>query len=62
MEENAPFQVPVDEGTKRTFDEFAKMLQRYNGKDIEEARKALYPLYGDTYFYEYYLMEDIAYL
>ena len=62
MEENAPFQVPVDESMRRTFDEFAKMLERYNGKDIKEARKALFPLFGDTYFYEYYLMGDIEYL
>ena len=62
MEKNAPFQVPVDEGTRRTFDEFAKMLEQYNGKDIKEAREALFLLYGDTYFFEYYLMEDIAYL
>ena len=62
MEKDAPFQVPVDEGTKRTFDEFAKMLDRFNGKNANEARKALFPLFGDTYFYEYYLMDDIAYL
>ena len=62
MEENPPFQVQVDENMKRTFDEFAKLLEQYDGRDIEEARKALYPLYGDTYFYEFFLMEGIAYL
>lgn len=62
IEENAPFQVQVDEAMKRTFDEFAKLLEQYDGRDIEEARKALYPLYGDTYFYEFFLMEGIAYL
>ena len=62
MEGNAPFQVPVDEVTKKTFDEFARTLEQYDGRDIEEAREALYPLYGKTYFFEYYLMEGIAYL
>ena len=62
MEKNAPFEVQVDDNMKKTFHEFATMLERYDGKDIQVARKALYPMYGDTYFYEYYLMEGIAYL
>lgn len=62
MEGNAPFEVQVDESTKRTFDEFARTLEQYDGRDIEEAREALYPLYGKTYFFEHYLMADLAYL
>jgi hypothetical protein len=62
MEGSAPFQVPVDEGIKRTFDEFARTLEQYNGRDIKEVREALYPLYGKTYFFEHYLMADLAYL
>jgi hypothetical protein len=62
LEENSPFQVQVDEGMKRTFDAFAKMLEQHDGSDIEDARKALYPLYGDTYYYEFFLMEDTKYL
>ena len=59
---NAPFQIPVDEGTKRTYQELDKQLQRFDDRDLDEVRKALYPLYGDTYFFEYFLMDDIAYL
>lgn len=62
MEENAPFQVPVDESIKKNFDEFARTLEQYDGRDIRVAREALYPLYGKTYFFEHYLMEGIAYL
>lgn len=62
MEGDAPFEVQVDESTKRTFDEFARTLEQYDGRDIKEAREALYPLYGKTYFFEHYLMEGIAYL
>lgn len=62
MEGSTPFQVPVDEGIKRTFDEFARTLEQYNGRDIKEVREALYPLYGKTYFFEHYLMADLAYL
>lgn len=59
---NAPFQIPVDEGTKRTYQELDKQLQQFDDRDLDEVRKALYPLYGDTYFFEYFLMDDIAYL
>lgn len=62
MEGDAPFEVQVDESTKRTFDEFARTLEQYDGRDIKVAREALYPLYGKTYFFEHYLMEGIAYL
>lgn len=62
MEGDAPFEVQVDENTKRTFDEFARTLEQYDGRDVKEAREALYPLYGKTYFFEHYLMEGIAYL
>ena len=62
MEGDAPFEVQVDESMKKTFDEFARTLEQYDGRDIEEAREALYPLYGKTYFFEHYLMEGIAYL
>lgn len=62
LEENAPFEVQLDEGMQRTFDEFAKTLEQYDGRDLDEARKALYPLFGDTYYYEFFLMEDTKYL
>lgn len=62
MEGDAPFEVQVDESMKRTFDEFARTLEQYDGRDIKVAREALYPLYGKTYFFEHYLMEGIAYL
>lgn len=59
---NAPFHVPVDENIKRTYQELDKQLQQFDDRDLDEVRKALYPLFGDTYFFEYFLMDDIAYL
>lgn len=61
-EGKAPFEAPVDDDVKTRFDQFATMLERYDGKDINQARAALYPLYGDTYFYEYFLTEDFIYM
>ena len=62
IENNAPFQVQVDEMMKRNLQEFLNLVQRFDGRDIKEARSALYPMFGDTYFYEYFLMGDLAYL
>lgn len=61
-ENNAPFEVPVDEMVKQRYKAFTGVLPRFDGMDIEEVREALYPVYGDTYFFEFYLTEDIAYL
>ncbi len=61
-EEKAPFEAPVDDDVKERFDKFAQLLERYDGKDIKQARAALYPLFGDTYFYEYFLTEDFIYM
>ena len=47
---------------KRTLDDFLKLVQQFDDRDIREAREALFPLYGDTYYYEYFLMDDLAYL
>lgn len=62
IEEQAPFQVQVDDMMKRTLDDFLKLVQQFDDRDIREAREALFPLYGDTYYYEYFLMDDLAYL
>ncbi len=61
-EENAPFEVTVDEGIKKNLQRFIDLAQRFDGMDINKARSALYSMYGDTYFYEYFLMEDLIYM
>jgi hypothetical protein len=61
-QDDAPLDVPIDESIKRTYKEFTDLLPRYNGMDVKEVRKKLYPLYGDTYFFEYYMFDDIVYL
>ena len=62
IEENPPFDVKADDNMKRSFQEFAELAQRFDGRDVKEARAAIYPLFGDTYFFEFFLMGDIAYL
>ncbi|MBR1389397.1 MAG: hypothetical protein IJ569_07240 [Prevotella sp.] len=62
IEENPPFDVKADDNMKRSFQEFAELAQRFDGRDVKEARAVMYPLFGDTYFFEFFLMGDLAYL
>ena len=58
----APFEVPIDDSIKKCYKEFMDLLPRFDGKDLDEVRSALYPIYGDTYFFEFFLMDDLIYL
>jgi len=51
--------MPFAAGIKDSFYRFMEAASRYNDADIEVARQALYPFYGQTYFYEYYLMDHL---
>lgn len=61
-QQNAPFEVTVDDGMKNTYQNFMNQLPRFDGMEIDDVRSALYPMYGDTYFFEYFLMDDLIYL
>ena len=57
IEKKLPFRADI----KSTFHHFMSELKRYDGRPIEEARAALYPMFGQTYFFEYYFLNDITY-
>lgn len=50
---------PVSSGVKESFQHFMESASRYNDADIEVARRGLYPFFGQTYFYEYYVMNHL---
>ena len=50
---------PIDSSVKERFLRFDKILPQYDGKDITEVREAVEPMFGDTYFYQYYLMSNL---
>ena len=50
---------PVSSGVKESFQHFMESASRYNDADIEVARRGLYPFFGQTYFYEYYVMDHL---
>ena len=51
--------MPFDAGVKDGFERFATSTSNYDGQDIEVAREALYPFYGQTYYYDYYMMSKL---
>jgi hypothetical protein len=58
----APVKIPYDNGVKESYKQFVELVKKYDGRDLPEVRAALYPLFGDTFFFEYYLTGDVAYL
>ena len=52
-------QMPFAAGVKESFQRFMEAASRYNDADIEVARQGLYPLFGQTYYYEYYVMNHL---
>ncbi len=53
--------LPVEASVKDTYKRFMEQIQHYDGRDMKEVQQALYPLFGDTFFYDYYLMSNLTY-
>ena len=45
---------PFDENVKKTYQTFMKQSTAYENQAIGSGRTALYPFYGNTYYYEYF--------
>jgi hypothetical protein len=51
--------MPFDKGVKETFERFMKAAANYNNQDVKVCREGLYPFYGETYYYDYYMMKNL---
>ena len=51
--------VPFSQGIRDSFNRFMQAAAPYENADVDVARQALYPLFGETYYYEYYLMNNL---
>ena len=51
--------MPFDASVKDGFERFAKSMSDYDGQEVTVAREALYPFFGDTYYYDYYTMSNL---
>lgn len=49
---------PFDKGVKESYNAFMKEAAKYDNQAVEIGRTALYPFYGNTYYYEYYFLKN----
>lgn len=54
-----PESVMIDSSVKEKYNRFDQTMGQFDGQDIEDVRKATEPLFGDCYFYQYYLMSNL---
>ena len=50
---------PFDESVRQNFQHFLEVTPRYDNMEVEPIRKALAPEFGKTYYYDYYLMDNL---
>ena len=51
--------MPFDKGIKDTFERFMNAAAKYDNQDVQIGREGLYPFYGETYYYDYYMMKNL---
>ena len=51
--------LPFDESVKSGFDRFMEIATNYEGADFETAYNALSPMFGQTYYFDYYIMSQL---
>ncbi len=47
--------LPFDAGIKDTYERFMSMAVNYNNQDVDVVRQGLYPFFGETYYFDYYV-------
>lgn len=51
--------MPFDASIKDEFMRFMSVATNYDNQDQEVVREALYPLFGETYYFDYYVMSQL---
>lgn len=54
--------LPYSPDVKESYRRFMEQLQMFDGRDFSEVREILYPAYGDTFYFDYYLLSNLTYL
>ncbi len=52
-------QMPFDASIKDSFERFMTFAQNYDNQEVGVVREGLYPVFGDTYFFDYYTMSKL---
>ena len=53
--------LPYSPGVKESYEQFMQQLSRYEGRSAQEVRPLLWPVYGNTFYFDYYLMKNLSY-
>ena len=53
--------IPFDESVKQSYQAFMSQMSQYQGLPAGQVHRALYPQFGNTYYYEYFFLKDITY-
>lgn len=48
--------LPYSAGIKESYAQFMQLLSHYDGRNVEEVRPLLWPKFGNTFYFDYYLM------
>lgn len=60
LEDNPEIEtMPFDESVKSSYESFMTAASNYDNQTVEVCREGLYPLFGDTYYYDYYMMKEL---
>ena len=51
--------MPFDASVKDSFERFMTSAEDYEDQEVEVCRQGLYPFYGETYYYDYYMMKNL---
>ena len=51
--------LPYSPGIKESYAQFMQQLSRYEGRSAEEVRPLLWPMFGNTFYFDYYLMKNL---
>lgn len=54
-----PDLLPIDKGVKDNYNAFAREGKKYDKQQAIVGRTALYPFFGNTYFFYYYFLQDM---
>jgi hypothetical protein len=54
-----PDLLPIDKGVKDNYNAFAREGKKYDKQQAIVGRTALYPFFGNTYYFYYYFLQDM---
>jgi hypothetical protein len=51
--------MPFDKGIRDSYAAFMQMAQRYGNMSEAQLKDVMYPRFGDTFYYNYFLMRNL---